>query len=157
MGQNSIVNGRLQSFFFNILCVCFDFVIVFDKDIETGSKSSSVSNSNISSACCGFAWCYLYRYINRAGIVGCCSGYPGVVKQAELKWAEKGPRKAGERAFRHSTMTSRSRSPLTPRTPRTPRTPNKAAGVSMSQDLPSFVTSAPYSPYSAPKHHHLPL
>ncbi|PNT08386.3 hypothetical protein POPTR_013G157100v4 [Populus trichocarpa] len=94
------------------------------------------------------------RYINRAGIVGCCSGYPSAVKQAELKWAEKGPRKAGERAFGHSTMTSRSRSPLTPRTP---RTPNKAAGVSMSQDLPSFVTSAPYSPYSTPKHHHLPL
>ncbi|KAF9670953.1 hypothetical protein SADUNF_Sadunf13G0122700 [Salix dunnii] len=91
------------------------------------------------------------RYIKRAGIVGCCSWYPSAVKQAELKWAEKGPRKAGERAFGHSTMTSRSRSPLTPRTPRTP------AGVSMSQDLPSFVASSPYSPYSTHKHHHLPL
>ncbi|CAK7323494.1 unnamed protein product [Dovyalis caffra] len=66
--------------------------------------------------------------------------------KAELKWAEKGPRKAGERAFGHSTMTSRSRSPITPRTP---RTPNKAAGAaSMNQDLPSFVASSPFSPYN---------
>lgn len=91
------------------------------------------------------------RYISRAGMVGCCSGYPCDVKQAELRWAEKGPRRAGERAFGHGNMTSRSRNPMTP-----PRPSNKA-GVSVSQDLPSFVTSSPYSPYSTPKHHQLPL
>ncbi|KAF9661907.1 hypothetical protein SADUNF_Sadunf19G0117700 [Salix dunnii] len=50
------------------------------------------------------------RYISRAGMVGCCSGYPGTVKQAELKWAEKGSR--GESIY--TIMTSRSGGPMTP-------------------------------------------
>jgi hypothetical protein len=49
-------------------------------------------------------------------------------------------------------MTSRSRNPMS-----TPPRPSNKAGVSMSQDLPSFVTSSPYCPYSNPKHHQLPL
>ncbi|KAG6738163.1 hypothetical protein POTOM_059725 [Populus tomentosa] len=61
------------------------------------------------------------RYVSRAGMVGCCSGYPSDVKQAELRWAEKGPRRAGERAFGHGNMISRSRNPMTP-----PRPSNKA-------------------------------
>ena len=85
-------------------------------------------------------------------MVGCCSGYPSDVKQAELRWAEKGPRRAGERAFGNGNMTSRSRNPMS-----TPPRPSNKAGVSMSQDLPSFVTSSPYCPYSNPKHHQLPL
>ena len=64
---------------------------------------ASQSNSNNLSG-------FLYRYISRAGMVGCCSGYPGTVKQAELKWAEKGSR--GESI--NSIMISRSGGPMTP-------------------------------------------
>ncbi|XVF46115.1 hypothetical protein PTKIN_Ptkin03bG0000800 [Pterospermum kingtungense] len=85
------------------------------------------------------------RYIKRAGKMGCFSRYPSNVKQAELKWAEKGPRRSGERAYgQASAMMSRSRSPANPRTHATSTTP-------------SFIASSPsYSPY-APTHHHLPL
>ncbi|KAJ0006902.1 hypothetical protein Pint_30610 [Pistacia integerrima] len=89
------------------------------------------------------------RYIKRAGKVGCCSRYPNTVKQAELKWAEKGPRRSGDRAYGRSTnMMSRSRSPVTPRTPTTAH----IGGFG----TPSFVAASPYSPYT-PNHHHLPL
>ncbi|KAJ4834402.1 hypothetical protein Tsubulata_007344 [Turnera subulata] len=93
------------------------------------------------------------RYIQRAGMVGCCSGYSSAVKQAELKWAEKGPRGAGERAYGRSTMMSRSRSPVM-----TPRSPNMAMPISDHSitNPPSFVSNSPYSPYSH-KHHILPL
>ncbi|KAJ7964321.1 extra-large guanine nucleotide-binding protein 3-like [Quillaja saponaria] len=43
---------------------------------------------------------FSHRYIERAGKVGCCSWrYPSMMKQAELKWAEKGPRRSGERGY----------------------------------------------------------
>ncbi|KAG8368395.1 hypothetical protein BUALT_Bualt15G0041000 [Buddleja alternifolia] len=34
------------------------------------------------------------RYIGKAGSVGCCMGYLSTVKQQELKWAERGPRRS---------------------------------------------------------------
>ncbi|KAF5727295.1 Extra-large GTP-binding protein 3 [Tripterygium wilfordii] len=91
------------------------------------------------------------RYINKAGKVGCWSRYPAMVKQAELKWAEKGPRRSGERGYgRSGVMMSRSRSPMTPMRPH--------RGTS---NPPSFVSpSSPYSPYTTPPtptHHHLPF
>ncbi|XP_024160169.1 uncharacterized protein LOC112167386 isoform X1 [Rosa chinensis] len=94
------------------------------------------------------------RYIQKAGKVGCCSRYPSAVKQAELKWAEKGPRRyGGNGPYGHSTMgTPRSKSPVTPRTPRTPI----RAHAPPSPGPNSFVTSSSYSPYS-PSHHHLPF
>ncbi|KAK1264845.1 hypothetical protein QJS04_geneDACA017011 [Acorus gramineus] len=61
------------------------------------------------------------RYIQKAGKVGCCcSRYSSMVKQQELMWAEKGPRRTGERrygrseAYGPSRVVSRSRSPVTP-------------------------------------------
>ncbi|KAL0419307.1 UNVERIFIED_CONTAM: hypothetical protein Sradi_1344200 [Sesamum radiatum] len=41
------------------------------------------------------------RYIQKAGNVGCCMGYSSTVKQQELKWAEKGPRRSGENRYNH--------------------------------------------------------
>ncbi|XP_030464448.2 uncharacterized protein LOC115683926 [Syzygium oleosum] len=94
------------------------------------------------------------RYIQRAGQIGCCSRYPSIVKQAELKWAEKGPRRNAERAYGHgggrSHMVSGSRSPVTPRTPT--RAHPSSTGINTSNP-PSFV----YSPYSPHSHHHLPF
>ncbi|ONH99652.1 hypothetical protein PRUPE_6G041100 [Prunus persica] len=96
------------------------------------------------------------RYIQRAGKVGCFSRYPLIVKQAELKWAEKGPRRSGGNngAYGGSTMMSpRSRSPMAPVTP---RTPNTAHNTSSSPN--SFVmNSSSYSPYSPTHRHHLPF
>ncbi|KAK5847014.1 uncharacterized protein LOC108480964 [Gossypium arboreum] len=93
------------------------------------------------------------RYIKRAGKMGCCWRYPSMVKQAELKWAEKGPRRSGERADGRSTVTlsmmSRSRSPQ-----RTP-TGTRTTMATTTSSTPSFVATSPaYSPYS---HHHLPI
>ncbi|KAK8601373.1 hypothetical protein V6N13_058913 [Hibiscus sabdariffa] len=90
------------------------------------------------------------RYIKRAGKMGCCWRYPSTVMQAELKWAEKGPRRSGERAEGRSSvnMMSRARSPQ--RSPTRVRTT-----TTTSSSTPSFVATSPaYSPYS---HHHLPL
>lgn len=39
---------------------------------------------------------YYWRYIQRAGDTGSCCRYPGSVKQQELKWAEKGLKRANE-------------------------------------------------------------
>ncbi|KAJ4719233.1 extra-large guanine nucleotide-binding protein 3-like [Melia azedarach] len=93
------------------------------------------------------------RYIQRAGMVGCCSRYPTTVKQAELKWAEKGPRRSGERAYGggRSTVMSRSRSPV-------PLTTPTRAAHGIGNATPSFVAgaSSTYSPYT-PNHYHLPL
>ncbi|XP_052207840.1 extra-large guanine nucleotide-binding protein 2-like [Diospyros lotus] len=93
------------------------------------------------------------RYIHRAGQTGCCMRwrYQGIVMQQELKWAEKGPRRSGERRYGQSTMmVSRSRSPMTP----SPRG-HVDHGHSSS---PSFVMNSP-SPYSAysPTNHPLPF
>ncbi|KAL4396044.1 uncharacterized protein [Arachis hypogaea] len=79
------------------------------------------------------------RYIERAGMLGCCSWrYPSTLKQTELKWAEKGPRRSGQRGYSHHHGLPPSRTP-------TPTHSNE----------PSFVMSASYSPFSS--HHHLPL
>ncbi|KAI4297882.1 hypothetical protein L6164_037741 [Bauhinia variegata] len=87
--------------------------------------------------CLGFR--FSQRYIGKAGNVGCCSWrYPSTVKLAELKWAEKGPRRSGDRG----------RSGYGPISPITP--------TSFAGHEPSFVMSATYSPYS-PHAHHLPL
>ncbi|CAA3016183.1 Hypothetical predicted protein [Olea europaea subsp. europaea] len=91
------------------------------------------------------------RYIQRAGNVGCCMGYPSKVKQQELKWAEKGPRRSGENRYGaggRSGMVSTSRSPMTPRTPTRAYSPSTP---------PSFVMGSPYSPYSPTTHHALPF
>ncbi|KAJ1422935.1 hypothetical protein SESBI_12701 [Sesbania bispinosa] len=83
------------------------------------------------------------RYIERAGIVRCCSWrYPSTLKQVELKWAEKGPRRSGDRGYGHHGIVS-SR-------PRTPRSP-----LSIASNESSFVMSATYPPFSP--HRHLPL
>ncbi|CAN1179980.1 hypothetical protein LINPERHAP2_LOCUS34532 [Linum perenne] len=87
------------------------------------------------------------RYIRKAGKVGCLSRYPVTVKQAELKWAEKGPRKNGERVYgqqahrlNYGSTTPKAKTPLMP-----------------SRNLPpSYPLASPYSPYN-PTHLHLPL
>ncbi|KAL0458897.1 UNVERIFIED_CONTAM: hypothetical protein Slati_0516900 [Sesamum latifolium] len=89
------------------------------------------------------------RYIQKAGNVGCCMGYSSTVKQQELKWAEKGPRRSGENRYNHSMMASRSRSPVAPATPSRPH--------SASMNPPSFVKNSPYLPYSPTSHHPLPF
>ncbi|KAL5580523.1 hypothetical protein UlMin_012965 [Ulmus minor] len=93
---------------------------------------------------------FSHRYIQRAGQLGCCGGwrYPSEVTQAELKWAEKGPRRNAERAqFRSGMMSTASRSPMTPRTP---------TGAHTSIEPDSFVASSTYSPYT-PSHRHYPF
>ncbi|XP_077212661.1 uncharacterized protein LOC143847782 [Tasmannia lanceolata] len=81
------------------------------------------------------------RYIKRAGSFGCCARIPSRVKQQELKWAEKGPRRNGERKYGRSSMVSRSVSPVMPRSP---------VGVHASMSPSSFVMSSPYSPTNPP-------
>ncbi|KAM3740073.1 hypothetical protein ACB098_08G071900 [Castanea mollissima] len=72
------------------------------------------------------------RYIQKAGT-------------AELMWAEKGPRRSGERGYGHNgVVSSRPRSPMTPRT-----------HVGSNPDPPSFVMGSPYSPYTPTHPHHL--
>ncbi|XP_075478905.1 uncharacterized protein LOC142519758 [Primulina tabacum] len=109
------------------------------------------------------------RYIKEAGKIGCCMGYPSLVKQQELKWAERGPRRSGENRYTHSVMVSRSRSPATPRTPNGPHSPinnhfpvtprtRTPARPHSPHNPPSFVaSSSSYSPYSPAHHHPLPF
>ncbi|KAK6163848.1 hypothetical protein DH2020_000712 [Rehmannia glutinosa] len=94
------------------------------------------------------------RYIQKAGHVGCCIGYTSVVKQQELKWAEKGPRRTGDNKYGNSMMTttSRSRSPIS-----RPATPTRPQHNSHHSNPPSFVMSSPYSPYSPTNHHPMPF
>ncbi|PON36401.1 hypothetical protein TorRG33x02_349410 [Trema orientale] len=89
------------------------------------------------------------RYIQRAGEAGCfCSRYPRVVRQAELKWAEKGPRRNVERGFgRSGMMSSISKSPVTTRS---------LTGAHANSGPNSFVMTPSYSPYT-PTHHHYPF
>ncbi|KAG6401351.1 hypothetical protein SASPL_138205 [Salvia splendens] len=75
------------------------------------------------------------RYINKAGNVGCCLGYPSTVKQQELEWAEKGPRTRGDATHRHRTTVAPTMTPSSHH-----HTPNP-----------------PSSPYSNTSHHFLPL
>ncbi|XP_071917571.1 uncharacterized protein [Coffea arabica] len=103
-----------------------------------------------------------HRYIERAGQMGCCMGYPSLVKQQELKWAEKGPRGSGENRYSRSGMVSTPRSPA-PRTPNRGRNNhhagsnnnNPASFVGNAQS--SFVMGSPYSPYYSPTNHPLPF
>ncbi|OVA00033.1 hypothetical protein BVC80_1693g13 [Macleaya cordata] len=94
------------------------------------------------------------RYIQKAGEIGCCAGYPSAVKQQELLWAEKGPRRSGDhprgQQNPHSTssgmMMSSSR-------PSRVRSPTKAY---VSSSPPSFVMGSPFSPYT-PNNHPIPF
>ncbi|KAG4935136.1 hypothetical protein JHK82_049433 [Glycine max] len=89
------------------------------------------------------------RYIERAGMAGCCSlRYPSTLKHVELNWAEKGPRRSGDRGYNngHHSMAS-----TRPRTPTNRRSP-----LSIASTEASFVMSATHSPFSA-HHHHIPL
>ncbi|XP_040991996.1 uncharacterized protein LOC121238953 [Juglans microcarpa x Juglans regia] len=90
------------------------------------------------------------RYIQRAGKVGWCWGYPSMVKPAELKWAEKGPKRSDERAYdTHGHVRS---GRVMSRSPRSPITPRAHAG----SNSPSFVAGSPYTVHT-PTHHHLPF
>ncbi|TXG46892.1 hypothetical protein EZV62_026186 [Acer yangbiense] len=76
--------------------------------------------------------------------------------KAELRWAEKGPRRSGERAYgggggRSSIMMSRSRNPVSVQgTP----TMAHASGYNTPN---SFVSASHYSPYNISPTHHLPI
>ncbi|KAF9595749.1 hypothetical protein IFM89_003491 [Coptis chinensis] len=91
------------------------------------------------------------RYIHRAGSIGCCAGYPSLVKQQELKWAEKGPRRSGERGgYRNggtSGMISRSRSPMTPRTPTRAQNSSSPNSFAMSTQFSPYSSTNPHIPY----------
>ncbi|XP_057789673.1 uncharacterized protein LOC131006536 [Salvia miltiorrhiza] len=82
------------------------------------------------------------RYIHKAGNMGWCMAYPSVVKQQELKWAERGARRSGENRYQKSAVSSRSRSPV-------------AVGLAtpsrQHSNPPSFVIN---SPYNSPTNHH---
>nr|AFK49323.1 unknown [Medicago truncatula] len=83
------------------------------------------------------------RYIERAGLLGCLSWrYPSTLKQSELKWAEKGPRRNGDKGYGHQSR---------PTTPTTPRSPLSIASSSEA----TYAMSAAYSPFSP--HHRVPL
>jgi len=67
--------------------------------------------------------------------------YPSTLKQSELKWAEKGPRRSGDNGYGHQSR------PTTPTTPRSP--------LSIASSEASHAMSAAYSPFSP--HHRVPL
>ncbi|KAG6418059.1 hypothetical protein SASPL_120258 [Salvia splendens] len=75
------------------------------------------------------------RYIHRAGNIGWCMVYPSVVKQQELKWAERGARRSGDN-MRYSNR----RSPIPPGTPSRHHTTNP----------PSFVVNSPINHHPMP-------
>ncbi|CAN0901685.1 hypothetical protein LINGRAHAP2_LOCUS21560 [Linum grandiflorum] len=109
-----------------------------------GGRRPGIPHSNICTICST----YIYIFKNRclAGVVGCCSRYPARVKQEELKWAEKGPRRSGERAYgsQHRNLKSGSSTPM------------MASPMTPSRNPPSYLMGSPYSPYSSSAHH-LPL
>lgn len=95
---------------------------------------------------------FSHRYIGKAGDVGCFGWkYSSAVKQAELKWVEKGPRRKGERGHGGRTnsmsMMSASQSPWAPTT---------ATSVDVSAIYSSrfAVMSSPHSPAHR---HHIPF
>ncbi|KHN34161.1 hypothetical protein glysoja_047165 [Glycine soja] len=61
------------------------------------------------------------RYIERAGMAGCCGlRYPSTLKHVELNWAEKGPRRRGDRGHNnghHRMASTRPRNPANQRSP----------------------------------------
>nr|GMD14044.1 Extra-large GTP-binding protein 3 [Ipomoea batatas] len=87
------------------------------------------------------------KYIQRAGQMGCCMGYPSIVKQQELKWAEKGPKRSGDSRPERSGAISRSRSPAQT-SPIITHSPGPT---------PSFGMESPYSPYTPTRHYPLPF
>lgn len=87
----------------------------------------------------------MIRNIERAGMVGRLSlGYGSEVKRVELKWAEKGPRRSGERGYggRRSRCLTVPGSPL--------HEAHSHAAISNSNPPHSFIMG---SPYSAMAHH----
>ncbi|CAK9326886.1 unnamed protein product [Citrullus colocynthis] len=99
---------------------------------------------------------FSHRYIGKAGDVGCFGWrYSTAVKQAELKWAEKGPRRKGERRYgggvtNSISMMSASQSPWAPTT--------TSADVSTIYSSRFAVMSSPsLSPHSPAHRHHLPF
>ncbi|KAG6631056.1 hypothetical protein I3843_13G054600 [Carya illinoinensis] len=94
--------------------------------------------------------CLGERFSQRAGNIRWCWGYPSTVKPAELKWAEKGPRRSDERAC--GTHGHEHSGRVTSRSPRSPITPRSHAG----SNSPSFVVGSPYTAHT-PTHHHLPF
>lgn len=84
------------------------------------------------------------RYIQKAGEAGCfCWRYPNMVRQAELRWVEKGPRRNGEKGYNRSVMMS-----SIPESPMTSNlmTPNRAH---TSSNPNSFVPKSPRAPSRA--------
>ncbi|KAL1558767.1 hypothetical protein AAHA92_09193 [Salvia divinorum] len=74
------------------------------------------------------------RYIHKAGNIGWCMVYPSVVKQQELKWAERGARRSGDN-MRYGNR----RSPVPPGTPSRHHT-----------NPPSFVMNSPINHHPMP-------
>ncbi|RRT76042.1 hypothetical protein B296_00017480, partial [Ensete ventricosum] len=79
----------------------------------------------------------LDRYIKRAGHAWCCWRLPNRVKLQELKWAEKGPRRSGEKQYRSQAMPAGS-----------PRHLHVRFGTSHDSSAVSFVRSP--SPHGFP-------
>ncbi|XP_051134168.1 extra-large guanine nucleotide-binding protein 3-like [Andrographis paniculata] len=135
----------------NICAVCCDYIYIFRHrclvcgraycrqcvtigmgDMAEGRKCIDCLGRRFSQRC-----------IKKAGKTGwCCMGYPSGLKQMELKWAEKGPRRSGENKYysnNHAVM-SRTRSPIVPPSHSNP---------------PSFVMNS--SPYNSPRNQHNPM
>lgn len=101
----------------------------------------------------------LYRYIAKAGDVGCFGWrYPSAVKQAELRWAEKGPRRKGERPPQPPRGYGGITNSMTFATPSSPWPPTPSP---TSVDLSTIYSSrfaVMSSPLSSPAHrHHIPF
>ncbi|XP_020275044.1 uncharacterized protein LOC109849604 [Asparagus officinalis] len=87
------------------------------------------------------------RYIHRAGKTGCWGRYSGFVKQQELMWAEKGPRKRGERRYNEKSSRNSVVMPATPRKSYVvPGTPNRFADNNYNSNPSSFIASSTFSP-----------
>ncbi|MCL7037728.1 hypothetical protein MKW94_010478 [Papaver nudicaule] len=103
------------------------------------------------------------RYIKKAGEIGCCAGYSSKVKQQELIWAEKGPRRneghhqrgrGGGHDHKSNSMTMSVTA--TSRVSRSPGPTIRAACVA--SNPPPFVMGSPFSAsYTPSTHHHIPF
>ncbi|KAG6506619.1 uncharacterized protein LOC121982796 [Zingiber officinale] len=102
------------------------------------------------------------RYIKRAGKALCCWRYPSRVKVQELMWAEKGPRRSGERQYR-SGVSSAIRSPVSmigsPRVASRLGSPVKMVGMpsAAAQYSIGHESSFMASPMRSPSPHAFPL
>ncbi|KAI4307543.1 hypothetical protein L6164_030719 [Bauhinia variegata] len=92
----------------NICTICSNYIYIFRtrclvcgrvycRDcVDTGMGEMTEGRKCVQ--CLGLR--FSQRYIGKAGNVGCCSWrYPSTVKLAELKWAEKGPRRSGRSGY----------------------------------------------------------